>query len=154
MSPNVALPPPWALDALRSTQVGRLATRRGSGGATEAGADVVDLVPFVFAWLAGPGAFGRLVSAVDHKPKTRQRLQRFANIANNPNVTVLLDHYETDWTQLWWIRIRGVASELFGPIEQAEALDALAEKYDQYFERRPHGAVLSIDITEVRSWRA
>ena len=146
-----APPLPWALDALRSASVGRLGTLRGD---RDAGLVSIDLVPFVFAWLAGPGPLGRLVSAVDHKPKSSQRLRRFANIQGTPQVTVLVDHYESDWTRLWWVRVRGVASELNGREQRAEALDALVAKYAQYLTMRPSGAVLSIEISDLSAWHA
>src|SRR3954467_8637183 len=72
----------------------------------------IDLVPFVFAWLADPAPLGRLVHAVDHKPKRPDRLQRLRNVAAPPEVTVLVDHYEEDWSALWWVRVRGRASVL------------------------------------------
>ena len=30
-----------------------------------------------------------------------------ANIEANPHVEVLIDHYEDDWSRLWWVRLRG-----------------------------------------------
>ena len=99
------------LDLAVAAPVGRLGTVNASGG--------IDLVPFVFAWQPGPTPLGRLVSAVDHKPKRSTRLRRFANVAARPAVTVLVDHYEEDWSRLWWVRIRGrgheaAAAEEFG----------------------------------------
>src|SRR5207249_1558910 len=43
--------------------------------------------------------------AVDAKPKRTTDLQRLRNIAANPSVSVLVDHYEDDWTRLWWVRV-------------------------------------------------
>ncbi|MEA3217138.1 MAG: hypothetical protein QOJ19_3294 [Acidimicrobiia bacterium] len=123
-----------------SAQVGRLATRRSD--------DRVDLVPFVFAWLPAPEPLGRLVSAVDHKPKRHDRLQRFANIAVHPQVTVLVDHYEDDWSHLWWVRLRGMANEEADP----EGLDALCQKYRQYVGRPPAGPMLKVTLTSVQGW--
>jgi PPOX class probable F420-dependent enzyme len=113
---------------------------------------VVDLVPFVFAWLPEPAPLGRLVHAVDHKPKRHQRLQRLANVAAHPGVTVLVDHYEDDWTRLWWVRLRGTATVL-DPAEQA-GLDALAAKYPVYRDRPPTGPMMSVRLDEVRGWSA
>ena len=31
------------------------------------------------------------------------------NIEANPQVEVLIDHYEDDWSRLWWVRLRGTA---------------------------------------------
>ncbi|HEY1456467.1 MAG TPA: TIGR03668 family PPOX class F420-dependent oxidoreductase, partial [Candidatus Dormibacteraeota bacterium] len=47
--------------------------------------------------------------AVDSKPKRTRDLKRLRNIATNPRVTVLIDHYEEDWRRLWWVRVDGLA---------------------------------------------
>ena len=65
------------------------------------------IVPIVFA-LDGD----TLYSAVDRKPKRSQTLQRIENARARPDVTILVDHYTEDWTQLWWIRLRGRARVL------------------------------------------
>ena len=62
------------------------------------------LVPICFAVVDG-----WIVSAVDHKPKRHQRLRRLDDIESTGTATVLVDHYDDDWTQLWWVRIRGHA---------------------------------------------
>jgi PPOX class probable F420-dependent enzyme len=134
------------LARLAAARAGRLATRRVDGA--------VDLVPFVFA-LDGAG---RIVSAVDHKPKRHQRLQRLENIRAVPEVTVLVDHYDEDWSTLWWVRARGLA-EVIDPggdrdADHAAAVDALVAKYPQYHDRRPAGAAIVVTITELRGWKA
>ena len=50
-----------------------------------------------------------LYSAVDEKPKSTRRLQRLANIGANPQVEVVIDHWDEDWTRLWWVRLSGRA---------------------------------------------
>ena len=50
-----------------------------------------------------------IVSAVDHKPKRTTALRRLANIAANPRVALLADHYDDDWEALWWARADGTA---------------------------------------------
>ena len=49
-------------------------------------------------------------TAVDAKPKSTRSLRRLANIAANPRVSLLVDHYDEDWTRLWWVRADGQAS--------------------------------------------
>jgi PPOX class probable F420-dependent enzyme len=96
-----------------------------------------------------------LVSAVDHKPKTTERLQRLANIERDPRVTVLIDHYDdADWGSLWWVRLAGVGAELAPDTPRNLALGALVDKYPQYQEMRPDGPVLAITITSVLGWSA
>ena len=41
---------------------------------------------------------------------------------------MLVDHYEEDWTALWWVELQGTAATLDGPAAEA-ALDALAGRY-------------------------
>ena len=69
-------------------------------------------------------------------------------------MTVLIDHYDDDWTRLWWVRLRGEARVLDGGEEAARALAFLAEKYEQYRKAALGLPVLAIDITELRAWRA
>ena len=49
----------------------------------------------------------RLWTAVDAKPKATQRLQRLANVRAHPWASLLADHYEEDWDELWWVRADG-----------------------------------------------
>ena len=51
----------------------------------------------------------RVWTAVDAKPKATPRLQRLANLRAHPRASLLVDHYEEDWTRLWWVRIDGPA---------------------------------------------
>ena len=126
---------------LAAAQVARLATIDPDGRP--------HLVPIVFA-LAGD----TLYSAVDRKPKRSQRLRRIENARARPDVTILVDHYEDDWSRLWWIRLRGRARVLDDGPERERALALLAEKYPQYRAEPPEGPVLAVDVTEVREWRA
>ena len=108
------------------------------------------LVPICFAIVEK-----RLVSAVDHKPKRTEKLRRLDDIAASGVATVLIDHYDDDdWTQLWWVRIRGSA-QVHGDDEPlvAPARAALIAKYPQYQVQPPRGPVYSIALDEVRAWR-
>ncbi len=107
------------------------------------------LVPIVFV-LDGD----TLYSAVDRKPKRSTTLRRIENARARPDVTVLVDHYDDDWTRLWWIRLRGSARILDAGEERAHALQLLGEKYPQYRSEPPDGPVLAVDVTEVREWAA
>jgi len=107
------------------------------------------LVPIVFA-VEGD----TLYSAVDRKPKRSRTLRRIENARARPDVTILVDHYDDDWSRLWWIRLRGRARVLDDGAERERALALLAEKYPQYRDEPPDGPVLAVDITEVRDWAA
>jgi PPOX class probable F420-dependent enzyme len=120
-------------------RVGRLATVDADGRP--------HLVPICFA-LDGEV----LYSAVDQKPKRSRRLRRLENIRRNPAVTVLVDHYEEDWSRLWWVRLQGEARVLDDGSESERALALLAEKYAQYRREPPAGPVVRLDIREWRGW--
>lgn len=107
------------------------------------------LIPIVFA-LVGE----TLYTAVDSKPKRSRTLRRIENARERPDVTVLVDHYEDDWARLWWARLRGRARVLEDGDEAAEALAALAAKYEQYRESPPGLPVLAVDLDDWRFWSA
>lgn len=105
------------------------------------------LVPICFA-LDGD----TLYSAVDRKPKRSPALQRLANVRGHPEVAVLVDHYDEDWSALWWVRLRGAARVLETGDERERALQLLGQKYEQYEDQPPDGAVLAVDVDEWRGW--
>ena len=109
------------------------------------------VVPICFA-VAGDVIY----HAVDHKPKATRRLARLGDLAADPRATVLADHYEEDWSALWWVRADGRARVLpdTGAHEAAHALDLLAERYPQYRERRPEGPVVALDVERITGWAA
>jgi PPOX class probable F420-dependent enzyme len=91
-----------------------------------------------------------LYTAVDQKPKRTRRLQRLRNIELNPQVEVVIDHYDDEWSRLWWVRLRGTARIVDDP----RAMELLAAKYPQYRERPPAGPVIAVAIEERSEWRA
>jgi PPOX class probable F420-dependent enzyme len=107
------------------------------------------LVPIVFA-VDGDTVY----SAVDRKPKRSRTLRRIENARARPDVTILVDHYDDDWSRLWWIRVRGRARVLDAGAEHDRALELLRAKYPQYRDEPPDGPVLAVDVTEVRDWSA
>ncbi|GLX92402.1 TIGR03668 family PPOX class F420-dependent oxidoreductase [Herbidospora sp. NBRC 101105] len=90
-----------------------------------------------------------IVTAVDHKPKTTRRLRRLENIAADPRVSVLADHYEENWERLWWVRADGTAR-----VVDEWPVDALTAKYPQYREIPPAGPFIVIDVHLWRDWTA
>jgi PPOX class probable F420-dependent enzyme len=91
-----------------------------------------------------------LYTAVDEKPKRTRRLRRLRNIEANPRVEVLIDHYDDDWSRLWWVRLRGSARIVDDP----RAIELLAAKYPQYRERPPGGPVIAVEIDGRSEWAA
>lgn len=75
-------------------------------------------------------------TAIDRKPKrvARERLVRLRNIRATPRVALLIDEYDEDWTQLWYILIRGKAKLIpkSASKEHASAVRKLRAKYPQY----------------------
>ena len=128
-------------ERVRTAKVARLATTDPDGRS--------HLVPIVFV-LDGQ----TLYSAVDAKPKRSRRLRRLANARVRPDVTVLVDHYEDDWSRLWWVSLRGRARVLDTGEEAERALLLLVEKYERYRREPPGPPVLAVDILEWRSWDA
>jgi PPOX class probable F420-dependent enzyme len=119
-----------------SVPVARLATVGADG--------TPHLVPIVFA-VAGD----LIYSSVDAKPKRTRKLKRLANIALNPRVSVLADHYEDDWSRLWWVRADGVARVLD---ESLAAVRALADRYEQYRSAPPAGPFVEITVDRWTAW--
>ena len=133
--------PDWVGPALAAAPVARLATS-GADGA-------LHLVPICFAVVGD-----RLVSAVDHKPKRHTRLQRLADITATGRASVLVDHYDDDWSQLWWIRVTGAAGvEPAGTDLDAAARQALVAKYEQYQDHPPAGPVWWLTLDTVGWWK-
>ena len=84
---------------VRASRVSRLATADPDGR--------IHLVPIVFA-LSGD----TLYTAVDAKPKRSRVLRRMENARARPDVAVLVDRYDEDWSLLWWVRLQGRARVL------------------------------------------
>jgi PPOX class probable F420-dependent enzyme len=134
--------PEQARRRVAQAEVARLATADASGRP--------HIVPMVFA-LAGDTIY----SAVDAKPKRSTSLRRLANIAANPRAAVLVDHYDSDWNALWWVRADGSGRVLqAGESEARDAIERLVARYPQYRARPPHGPVLAIDVARWSSWSA
>ncbi|GAA1401282.1 TIGR03668 family PPOX class F420-dependent oxidoreductase [Catellatospora coxensis] len=128
----------------------RFATARVARLATVGPSGAPHLVPVVFA-LAGDTVY----SAVDRKPKRTPALRRLANIAADPRVCLLADHYDDDWSALWWVRADGAARLLtLDDAEAKVALTLLTERYPQYAAQPPPGPVIAVDVVHWTGWCA
>jgi PPOX class probable F420-dependent enzyme len=121
--------------------VARLATVRPEGAP--------HVVPVVFAVGSDPDV---VYTAVDAKPKSTRRLRRLANIDSNPQVSLLVDHYSDDWTQLWWVRADGAASVHPDGDVMETGYRLLRAKYPQYQSVALDGPVIAIAVRRWSSW--
>ncbi len=139
------IPPHLRAAILARWPVARLATHGKDGGLFQ--------VPLVFAQ---QGDF--LWSPVDGKPKRGTSLSRLDYVRSNPRASLLLDHYDADWTALWWVRIEARAEVVALEDDRREPVErALRAKYTQYattpvFLGQP--TALAFRIESTRSWCA
>ena len=129
---------------LASAPIGHLATADASGAP--------HVIPVCYAF------DGRaLFSVLDQKPKSAQliRLRRVRNIQANPQVSLVVDHYEEDWSRLGYILVVGSAELLLEGQEHDGAVQLLRRKYSQYramdLEANP---VIKITPQRVVCWGA
>lgn len=122
-------------------RVARLATVAPGGGP--------HLVPVVFALLDNV-----VYTAVDAKPKTTQRLRRLTNIEHNQRVSVLVDHYDDDWSQLWWVRADGMATVHHDGATMHTGYELLRAKYPQYRSVALTGPVITVSVERWTTWPA
>ena len=129
---------------LKETRVARLATRDPQGRP--------HVVPVCYVY-DGEAFYAPL----DRKPKraSSRELARVRNIRANPEVALLLDQYDEDWTKLWYILIRGSCEMLSVGEERKKAVELLRKKYPQYASREllPEDAhVIRIAPERIVSW--
>ncbi|MGH7915152.1 MAG: TIGR03668 family PPOX class F420-dependent oxidoreductase [Candidatus Binataceae bacterium] len=135
---------PAVRDFLTFARIGHLATADLAG--------VPHNVPLCF-WFDGV----RFYFAIDEKPKRGRAmaLRRMRNIAANPSVALVVDHYEEHWSNLGYVLVHGNAGVVDDREEYLLALRSLRDKYPQYramalsIENNP---VVRIDPTRVHVW--
>jgi PPOX class probable F420-dependent enzyme len=93
-------------------------------------------------------------TAVDAKRKSTRRLRRLANIEANPQVSILVDHYNDDWSRLWWVRADGRAEIHYSGESLATGYALLRQKYPQYQRIALDGPVVTVDVARWSSWQA
>jgi PPOX class probable F420-dependent enzyme len=140
-----SLSEPRVAEFLRLARLGHLATAGRDG--------VPHNIPICF-WFDGAAQFYFIV---DEKPKrlTGTGLKRMRNIAENPRVALVIDHYEEDWAGLAYVLIHGEAHIVDEPQEYVLALRNLRDKYVQYRDmvmcvgRNP---MVRINAARVHTW--
>ncbi len=124
-----------------ASPVARLATVRPDG--------TPHVVPVTFA-VRGEV----LYTAVDRKPKRHQRLQRLANLRHEPRCALLVDHYQPDWSGLWWARADGEAVVVDEPDSTHPGLALLTERYPEYRDAAPEGPLIVVTVVRWTGWAA
>ena len=127
---------------LERHRVARLATSDAKGSPY--------VVPVCFA-LDG----NTLYIAIDGKPKQGPptALKRLRNIAANPQVAVVVDRYDDDWSQLGWVMLRGPAEILERDAEHARAQALARARYPQLAAMDLDGLpVIAVRIAHATSW--
>ena len=122
-----------------SSAVARLSTVRPDGAP--------HVVPVVFTLVDDT-----VYSAVDAKPKRSRRLQRLANVRADARCAMLVDHYEDDWSRLWWVRADGHATIVDEPPPAHPGIRALVERHPQYREDPPSGPLLVVTVEHWSGW--
>jgi PPOX class probable F420-dependent enzyme len=100
---------------------------------------------------------GAVYSVLDAKPKRvpATQLRRVRNFLANPNVQLLVDRYDDDWSRLAYVQLRGRAELLQPGPEHDTALTALRAKYPQYAAMPlEHAPIIKLTIEDSVSWRA
>ncbi len=141
----------WA--RVRAARHGVLATLHPTRG--------VDAVPVVYAVVDGRDDRGLddrlIVVPVDTvKPKRHLALGRLANLAGDQRAVLLVEHYEDDWSELWWVRVH-VTALTSGWRRQDPApagLLALARRYPEYRAAGTIAATVALRPTAITGWAA
>jgi PPOX class probable F420-dependent enzyme len=140
--PTLEQLPAWAHGLLGEQRRGHLGLLDPSGAPR--------VLPVTFVVLDGA-----VWSAVDHKPKRVEgdELARVRWLKAEPRSVFTVDRYDDDWTRLAWVQLLG-ATAVVEADEHGAVLDALAERYTQYRERRPAGPLLRLTPERTLCWRA
>ena len=94
-----------------------------------------------------------IYSIADPKPKSGLDLLRHRNIVDNPSVSLLMEHYDEAWEQLWWVRADGTARVVEDGPERETSIRLLRAKYPQYEAwTTPFGAATVITVDGLTSW--
>ena len=127
---------------LNQTAVGHMATVDTDGRP--------HVIPFCFVCEGG-----LIYSVLDAKPKSAdlRRLRRVRNVLDNPRVSLVIDHYEADWSKLWYLLVQGGAELLEPCPEHALALARLRAKYPQYQHMDlDHNPIIKITPERATGW--
>ena len=135
---------PHALRLIRSARIAHLATADRSGQP--------HAVPICFVF-----DDKYFYSPIDEKPKRTApaKLKRLRNIAENPQVSLVIDHYDENWSKLAYVLITGAARVMQRGQRHRRVVTLLRRKYSQYrtmaIDRRP---MIVIKPKRIIGWSA
>ncbi len=99
-----------------------------------------------------------LWSPIDQKPKATgdpHGLARVRDIQARPEVTVLVDQWSEDWSDLAWLRLHARAVLIEPSDVPTATVEALRQRYPQYREHDlEHRPMLKITLERATSWFA
>jgi len=115
-------------------------------------------VPICFIVDAADPAHVRLVTPLDDKPKAledKRALARVRDIRARPEVSVLIERWDEDWSKLGWLRLYGRARLLEPTDLPHDAVERLRTKYPQYATHALGSSpMIEIDVERATSWGA
>jgi PPOX class probable F420-dependent enzyme len=80
-------------------------------------------------------------------------LRRVRNLLANPEVQLLIDRWDEDWSRLAYLQLRGRATVIDAGDEQAAAVRLLRDKYPQYRDMAIDAApVIRIEVRRYVAW--
>lgn len=91
-------------------------------------------------------------SGIDAKPKTGRDLARIRNVHERGFASLLVHHWDEDWSRLWWITVAGVARVVDAEPEITSARALLRVKYEQYATVALDGDVIAVGIDRLKWW--
>ena len=115
-------------------------------------------VPICFIVDAADLARVRLITPLDDKPKAaddKRALARVRDIRARPEVSVLVERWDEDWSRLGWLRLNGRATLLEPGDVPNHSVERLRSKYPQYATHALESSpMIAIDIERATSWGA
>jgi PPOX class probable F420-dependent enzyme len=138
------------LTQLTPQEAAVVGTARVAHMATADSSAAPHLIPICFVY---DGGF--FYSVLDRKPKRASLtgLKRVRNIISNPQVALVVDHYEEDWGRLWYVLVSGAAELIDQGEEHQRAIALLRDKYEQYRDMDiASNPVIKITASRFTSW--